>query len=238
MALFDELCQRQKAEEQKAVEEELSRLRVADELVEDLDKHCQRAVHQYLRAAGFHLHHRTWRKKRQRHMGEETTEALIQRAEQGDQKALAQLQQPPHADSTVLRQFLEGAGQLTERAIELQLDFPYGNHLVMRAGIRARLAELESELARDHPALLERLLIGQLLSCWVEVHIGCTRSAMDWEKPEGRLARESERRYERALTRLCRVARTLSQVRRLLGRPDVNIQFIERQLNIREGRTS
>jgi hypothetical protein len=103
----------------------------------------------------------------------------------------------------------------------------------------AALVELEKELARDHPPQLERLLIGQLLACWVEVHIGCTHAAAGWEKPEGRLAREWERRYDRALTRFCRVARTLAQVRRLLGRPDINVQFIDQQLNIRgEGRAS
>jgi hypothetical protein len=88
MARFDELRQRQKAEAQKAVEEELSCLRAADELLEALDQCCPKLVPQYLRAAGFHQHHRSWRKKR---MEETTTENLIQSAEKGDPKALALL---------------------------------------------------------------------------------------------------------------------------------------------------
>lgn len=239
VAEFDACLQRQKAQKRQLIEEETARLRAVEEPLKQLDAFCADILHRCLTAAGFHRHHRGELRKKRKKVKKvvrtddmlEDTKALILRAQDGDWPAMEELQQPSHAESPVLQQLQANAGALVSRAIEAQMQFLYEDNLVARQGLWKQIVTLRDQLQQEHPSRLESLLIGQLLAAWTAVNVIAEKAA----PRDGRRFAEIEQ-YEklqdRALNRLCKVARTLAQLRRQLSRHPQVIQIIDRQLNI------
>lgn len=103
----------------------------------------------------------------------------------------------------------------------------------LAAGVRRGLKELKKDLEYPEAPMLEKLLIEQVLVCWVEFHhtqwrhsqIAQSQSATPiaayWEK---RLS-ASQRRYLRAIE-------TLARVRKLTSRGPIQVNIGARQVNL------
>lgn len=200
---------------------------------------CRTFRTHYLTMAGFHQHHRTWRRKRGHTVDTHAIESLIQQAEQdntvdthaiksliqqaerGNRAAFAHLQAAPYQDAATLVQLKQHAGDLASRAIDLQCQLAFPDNLIAQQAIREAAEEMAQGLLSEHPTQLERVLIEQLVCCWVGVSIGgMMATATAQNGPDKPLAREWEKRYDRALVRFRRTAQTLAQTRKLINQLD------------------
>lgn len=238
VAAFDQARRERKEAQREALERELRRLAIIDKPVAALEVCCKEFTHDYLTAVGLHKHNRTWRKKRgAKQMKNETTDLLINKAQAGDRNALAELDSPAHKDSERLARLKQGAGDLTQCAIEAQIDLVHREDLVAKLGLQQEATRMTNELMGEHPTQLEQVLIGQVISSWVGVSIGCMMSAITVQSgggPDNPLAKAWEKRYDRALTRFHRASQELARTGKLLRRPDISntIQLIDKQMNL------
>lgn len=217
MATFDAASRQRRQAQRARLQEKRQHLQDAFEPLYTLEICCREFRTRYLTMAGFHQHKRTWRRKRGHAVEVETTETLIQQAQLGDRAALAQLQHAPHQDAAALVRLKQHAGDLTARAIELQSQLAFPDNLIAQEAIQDAAQRMAQRLLSEHPTQVERVLIEQLVCCWVGVSIGgmmATATAQDG--PDKPLAREWEKRYDRALVRLRRTTEALGRTRRLV----------------------
>ena len=234
-ASFDEARRKRKRAQREKLQQELQRIAAADEPIKALEASCRELTAHYLTAIGLHQHHREWRKKRGGSELDESTDGLIRRAQAGDHSALPLLESPEHNSSEQLAKLYRRTGDLSQCAIDAQINLIYGKDLIAKEGLRRKAIEMCEELMSEHPTPLEQVLIGEVVSCWVGVNIGCMMSAITLEdgldKP---LAKAWEKRHDRALMRFHRASQALARTSKLLRRPDISnaIKFIEEEIHI------
>ncbi len=104
--------------------------------------------------------------------------------------------------------------------------------LLAREAVKAKLAELVSELAGPSPSPLERLLVERIATCWLDVQ-EADRRYLKAAKGQGSFALGEyyQRRQDRAHKRLLTAIKTLAQVRKL-GGAVVQVNVAEQQINV------
>jgi hypothetical protein len=136
---------------------------------------------------------------------------LVQRAQAGDAGALPRIRQILEAHPEVW-QTVGDLAALTERAwiTVLAADNPLGIESLKRT-----IAAMKADLAGEHPTPLERLLIGQVVSTWMELKYVESTSA---DPGHGSLEQAAFRlkRLESAQKRFDQAVKTLTSVRTLL----------------------
>lgn len=173
---------------------------------------------------GFHQHKRQWRRMKQ----------LEAQSVARQMRDLYFKEKPTNADLTAYRQLLNEHTALARQFGDLSMSaeglllMVLHNHAQMRIGAGMRAAQLRSELGYDESTALERLLIDEIVLCWIDyyrIEIAYAQQTKDtftvvsleqWE----RVLSSKQLRYERAIVALARVRRLLH-----LPGPQVNINM-------------
>lgn len=148
--------------------------------------------------------------------------ALTKKANNGDEKALAELRGLLGAAEwdSLVKQF----GDMAKNAEkELLAKFTGKNALLVEC-IRRRLESMRAELSGPSPTPIERLLVQRVVASWLQVYHADCMIAMNLEKSLGtceQLARLQDRAHKRFLS----TVKTLATIRRLALpiKVDVNV---------------
>jgi hypothetical protein len=137
--------------------------------------------------------------------------ALVSQAQAGDATVLPRI-----------REILDGHPEIWEQVGNLSGLVEHSWTAVLAAGnplsiesIQRTTAEMRAELAGEHPTCLERLLVDQVIACWMQLKYMETISA---DAPPGSLEQGKFRlkRLESAQNRYLNAIKTLTTVRALL----------------------
>ncbi len=137
--------------------------------------------------------------------------ALLNRAQKGDDStlpALRELMRDPYYVEVL-------GGNLARQAETGFIEAAYPRNLMFQEALRGKLEMLRKELAGPDPTPIERLLVGRVVACWLQVQEADLHYARC--KSELTLAQGDyhQRRMDRAHRRYLSALRTLAQVRRL-----------------------
>ena len=157
-----------------------------------------------------------------------TLQALVPRAEKGDEQALAELRRRFDATPALW----EELGNLAEHAQRVWVALSSGSNALIQQAAERKVAALRQELLGPAPSPLERLLVERIIACWLQVQYA-DQAAVAFEKKGGRFAEGDywQKQQERAHRRYLSAIRTLAQVRRLLL-PAVQMNIAEQQVNV------
>ncbi len=115
--------------------------------------------------------------------------------------------------------FWRGAGDMARRALDHILRTYYSQSTYLQESINRRMAEMREELGYKESSPLERLLIEQILVCWVNLYILELNSASKLRESHSTEAGLYwDRRLTGAQTRFRRASESLARVRKLLYR--------------------
>jgi hypothetical protein len=156
-------------------------------------------------------------------------QALIDRAQKGDKTTLpalrAALKIPAVVDML--------GGDLARHAQRTLIDKFSGKNLVFQESLRRKLEILRDELSGASPTPLERLLIEQVVACWLHLH---HLEVVYADKDSMPLALGAY--YQRSLTaaqkRYLAAIKTLAAVRRL-ALPVLQLNIARQQVNLAGG---
>ncbi len=152
---------------------------------------------------------------------------LVKRAEKGDEKALAAIQEHLDAHPELWNQIGNVAAAAEQSLISVGYKGPLREEAILR-----KLAAMRAELAGPQPSPLERLLVDRVVTCWLQVHYADGIYVDALERRMSFNALEFyQRRQDRAHWRLLSAIRTLAQVRRLLV-PTVQLNIGGQQVNV------
>jgi len=141
----------------------------------------------------------------------ERLQALVKRAEQGDESALPTLRAALDANPWVWERY----GDLAQQARAAWLQLIAGPNLLLRESVERKAEQLRSELAGTGPSPLERLLVERVVACWLQVQYADAAYAQQTSPSPGQhtaaLKRQagSHQRYLHSI-------KTLGTVRKLL----------------------
>lgn len=154
-------------------------------------------------------------------------DALVKRADGGDQAVLAGITQIFDTIPGVWDVY----GNLATIAETALINLVAGNHAVTRKGLRKKLAAMREELAGPGAPPLERLLVERVVACWLQSYSADLAYARILDDPWSNEAEHGQRRQDRAARQYLKALRSLAMVRRLLVAP-VQVNVAERQVNI------
>jgi hypothetical protein len=140
---------------------------------------------------------------------------VLERAEQGDDKALPELRKALDAYPLIWERY----GDLARQARDAWLGHVAGDNLFLRESLDRKLTAFELELGLTQSSPLERLLIGRIVTCWLMAEYAdlvCARS-LEESEPTLRLAQKHQQAAHR---RLLTSIKQLASVRRLLNPPE------------------
>jgi hypothetical protein len=198
---------------------------------------CRRvrsAVRGVLKSAGFHEHKRQWRRRRMAKGEEVARQNKAAREEAARLELIAQAvasDDPSEEARALIAEWLAGPGawraegdlmgNALKDAVKAGASLGYLGHEALRRGVE----EMRAELLYEQSTLPERLLIEQVLLCWVR--LGVLEQSMSWTMKGGtqytylnylQMALTlAQRRYTNAI-------QTLVRVRRLLRPPAARVQ--------------
>ncbi len=123
-----------------------------------------------------------------------------------------------------IRQLLEGHPEVWQHVGDLARLSEHAWIVVLTAenpvaveALKRTITEMKAELAGEHPTRLERMLVDQVVGCWMETNYWQTL-APDVESTALEVARFQLKRRESAQKRFDNAVKTLATVRQLLPR--------------------
>jgi hypothetical protein len=148
---------------------------------------------------------------------------LIQRAQQGDESTLAQLQEVMKSPTAVAC----FGGYLAKTLEMTVVTRAAGKNLPFQEAILRQLQALREDLASSKASPLEKLLVDRIVCCWLLLYDAetCYHQAKDMTIPQGDY---HQRRIDRLHRRLLSAVRMLAVVRRL-ALPVVRVKTSERK---------
>jgi len=153
---------------------------------------------------------------------------LLEQAQRGDTRALTTLKERLADRPKVWEAFGDVARQARTAWVKLYAS----TNLVVAEGVERKIATLRAELLGDTPTPLERLLVEQIVVCWLQTayidHLAAGFQGKPGTFREGEYWQQAQ---ERASRRYLAAIRALAQVRRLLA-PAVQVNIAERQVNV------
>jgi hypothetical protein len=138
-------------------------------------------------------------------------EAMVARARAGETEVLPRLRAYLDAHPEA---WLQG-GDLARRAMELWIGLIAGADLAAAESLARKAADLEEELAGPSASPLERLLVGRVVACWLQVHYADAAVAQGADLSL-RQAAFAQRRQDSAHRRYLQAIGALAMVRRLM----------------------
>ena len=157
-----------------------------------------------------------------------TLAAMLMAAERGGEKILPALRKRFDEDPDLWEQ----AGDLALQAERSVLSLAAGKNALAFEAMERKADQLRGELVGLSPTPLERLLVDQIIICWLQVN-QAERTCVGFFQDGGGMAEAEfhQRRLDRAQRRYLAAIRTLAQVRRLLA-PTVQVNIAEQQVNV------
>ena len=153
---------------------------------------------------------------------------LVQAADEGDEKALLQLEeQAPE----VIRKLVQRLGNLRELVQENIIHLMSGPKLLTKRGIEQQVEELRAELSGPRSSMLETLLIDRIISSWLLVNYAEAKYVENMSERTWTADEYLQKRQDRAQKRFLQACKALAQVRKLLG-VNVQINIAEKQINL------
>jgi hypothetical protein len=150
---------------------------------------------------------------------------VIHKAKQGDATVLPRL----HELLTEYPALWTEYGDLAAHAEAAWVTLTAGNNLHLRECLLRQAAALRDELAGPAPSPVERLLVGRVVACWLQLHYFDTMEAQAGLGDESpRLARYRARRQEQAHRMYLSALAALTTLRRLLPATTKVVQPVER----------
>jgi hypothetical protein len=182
-----------------------------------------------LLAAGFHQHHRQWRRtmNQPQHPSakctpagppaapprtrQEVLEDLAGRAQRGDESALPELRTFLDADPGLWREY----GDLSRQAERSLINLAAGDNLLFRESLMRKAEDMRRELAGPSPTPLERLAVARVVACWLQT------AYFDAQQAQARALGPTQARvlvqlHESANHRYLAAIKTLAMLRKLL----------------------
>ena len=225
-ARIHSLCKAQRKVEQKKVQEEALRWEQADAPLRELECGTDMLVRSALTLACFTTLQGTGFGGRDvsdmPDRSDDSTltdldhlRAVLERAEQGDDKALPELRKALDAHPSIWERY----GDLARQARDAWLGHVAGDNLLLRESLDRKLTAFELELGLAQSSPLERLVIGRIVTCWLMAEYAdlvCARS-LEESEPARRLAQKHQQAAHR---RLLTSISQLAFVRRLLHPPE------------------
>ncbi len=135
---------------------------------------------------------------------------LLKRAQSGDSAALPDLRRLLNESPELWSEL----GNLAMQARRSWVELAGGNNELTREALWRHLSDLTLRLSGPSPSMLENLVIGRVVTCWLQVHY------WDWlaAQSNGSALRQREyvqRSQDRAQRRYLSAIRSLATVRRL-----------------------
>lgn len=156
----------------------------------------------------------------------EALRQLIERAQNGDTKALPALRKKLEAPALVDQL----GGDLAQQAALTLIRATAGKNLVCQEALSRKVELLQAELSGPNPTPLERLLSERIVACWLQVYEADVRFAqanelsLPWDD-------YYQRRMDRAHKRYLSAIKTLATVRKL-ALPVLQVSIAKKQLNV------
>lgn len=145
---------------------------------------------------------------------------LLNRAQAGDQEALAKIKEAFKNESDVLIK-ISGGDLSKTLASKLTTAITGPTPNLLGFGIETKMAALRAELGGPNPTPLETLAVEAVCLAWLDLHVaGLQTAAENTIKYKDIL----DRRYERANRRYSQAIKTLAFVKRVSGPSVVNVQ--------------
>ena len=144
----------------------------------------------------------------------EALQRILQRAQEGDEEVLPQLQALLAEHPQLVEQF----GDLAQHAEEALLNLVAGRSLLGKEALRCKLAELQEELGGTSAPPLEQLLISRIAISWLQVHHADLDAAVTQMNGQSTTPRSlhAHRRLDQAHRRYLASIKQLALVRKLL----------------------
>ena len=126
----------------------------------------------------------------------------------------------------------EQAGNIALQAERSMISFAAGKNALSHEAMERKADQLRAELVGPAPTPLERLVVDQIIICWLQVSDAARRYAN--RARDGITLHEFnylQSSQDRAQRRYLAAIKTLAQVRRLLA-PTVQVNIAEQQVNV------
>jgi hypothetical protein len=141
----------------------------------------------------------------------ERLQALVRRAEQGDESALPTLRAALDANPWIWERY----GDLAQQSQAAWLQLIAGPNLLLREAVERKAEQLRAELAGPEPSPLERLLVERVVACWLQVQYADAAYAQ-LQGPNPAQHSAALKRQAGAQQRYLYAIKTLATVRKLL----------------------
>jgi len=151
---------------------------------------------------------------------------LVERAADGDQKALASLRKICQPEPTLWDVW----GDVADQSIQALIRVIAGNNLLVKEGISRKVGNLKETIVGPAPSPLERLLAERIAACWLSAYHADASYARNMKDVTAEQGDYYQRRQDRAHKRFLTAVKTLAQVRRLLF-PAVQVNIGAQQVN-------
>jgi len=152
---------------------------------------------------------------------------FLKRAQSGDASTLPALrkllQDPASVDHF--------GGNLAEQAELSLIEAAAGKNLMFREALLRKLELMRAELAGPDPTPLERMLVGRVVACWLQVQDADVRYAQGQQGCTFAQGEYHQRRMDRAHKRYLSAIKTLALVRKL-ALPVLQVNIARKQINV------
>jgi hypothetical protein len=159
-------------------------------------------------------------------MPEEIRE-ILKRAESGDRMELSFIREA----LDLVPKMVDIYGNLAKGAERSLIEVMAGKNLMLKEAVPRKLEAMREELAGPSPTPLEKLLVEQVVACWLQLQHAEMLVA---QRSFGNMSMQQVELYQRQLDRAHRrylsAIRTLAQIRKL--RPVVQVNIAEQQVNV------
>jgi hypothetical protein len=154
-------------------------------------------------------------------------EKIVERARKGDETTLPVLRQLFQNPQAVDRL----GGDLARQAEYALIHAAAGKNVALREALYRKLELLRAEVAGPAPAPLERLLVGRVVACWLQLHHADILLAQQAGQMSLQQADYHQRTRDRAHKRYLSAIKTLALVRKL-ALPVLQVNIARKQVNV------
>jgi hypothetical protein len=141
----------------------------------------------------------------------ERLQALVKRAEQGDESALPELRAALDANPWIWQRY----GDLARQSQAAWLQLIAGPNLLLHESVERKAEQLRAELAGPEPSPLERLLVERVIACWLQTQYADAAYAQQ-QNPSPAQHTAALKRQAGSHQRYLYAIKTLATVRKLL----------------------
>ena len=153
--------------------------------------------------------------------------ALLKRVQDGDKKALPDLRRLLNESPELWNEL----GNIAMQARRLWIELAAGKNEVTKEALWRHLADLTLELSGPSPSMLERLLIGRVVTCWLQLHYRDFLAAQSTQSTF-RQCEYLQESQERAQRQYLSAIRSLATVRRLQLPAAVQVNIGGQHVNV------